>query len=209
MPSVFEKAQKSLNVDLLSPESIENEVQGSLKTRVRKNPIKTFFRVTAVLLFGLLLGLYFLDPFIYPIQKTKAMRSLVYINLYGNANDAQELAKSGLFEEREIQALLAKDGDYSKFYPGGVREARDVGHSAIAYLKEADAMRGDTPLEDLSVLNRVRRVLFVNVGLLPPKYWNALNPETDDIQPPMRPGNFFKIEKRVESTRYTGVGSEG
>ena len=207
MSSVFEKAQKSLNVDLLSPESVEKEFKGSLKTRVKKNPIKNFFRITAVLLFGLLLGLFFLDPFIYPIQKTKAMRSLVFINIYGNAADVQELAKSGLFDAKELKMLMAKDGDYSKFFPGGIREARSVGQSAIAYLQEADALRGDAPIEDLSVINRVRRVLFVNVGLLPPKYWTALNPEPEDIQPPLKPGTFFKIEKRDEPTGYTGVGS--
>lgn len=207
MSSVFEKAQKSLNVDLLSPESIQHEVKGSLKTRVQRNPVKNFFRITAVLLFGLLLGLFFLDPFIYPIQKTKAMRSLVFINLYGNSADVKELAQSGLFDERELQALMAKDGDYSKYFPGGVREARSVGDSAIAYLQEADAMRGDVPLEELSYLNRIRRVLFVNIGLLPPKYWSALNPEPEDIQPPLKPGTFFTIEKRDEPTEYTGIGS--
>lgn len=207
MPSVFEKAQKTLNADLLTPESIQDEVKSSLKVRVKPNPLKTFFRITAVLLFGLLLGLFFLDPFIYPIQKTKAMRALVYMNLYGNPADVQELAKSGLFEERELKLLLAKDGDYSKFFPGGVRQARAAGTSAIDYLQESYALRGDTPLEELSFVNRVRRVVFVNIGLLPPQYWNALNPEAEDIHPPLRPGNFFKIEKRDEPTRYTGIGS--
>jgi len=206
MNSVFEKARNVNNVNLLTRENLEREVEGSVKAKVKPNPVRNTVRLVAILLFGLLLGLYFMDPFVYPIEKTKAMRSLVYLNLYSDKASVNELAASPIFKQDDVERLLHKDGDYTRFFPGGTREAKASGQSAVEYMQELEALR-EGKVEELSGLNRLRYYMFVSIGLKPPQYWSALNPDVSDIQPPLKPGQFFRLEKRNDRLEYTGVGS--
>ncbi|MEM1058424.1 MAG: hypothetical protein AAGK14_04180 [Verrucomicrobiota bacterium] len=208
MNSVFEKARQANAVELFTYEGIQNEVKNSARTKVKPNPLYTLVRVTGVVLFGTLLALFFLDPFIYPIQKTKAMRSIVYLNLYGDPADVQRLAASSLLDDQDVEALMVKDGDYRAFFPGGTAEAREVGASALAYMEEVKAMH-EGNVDALTIYNRIRYYLFVPTGLRPPKYWTSLNPDASDIQPPVRGlKNILKLEKRSGQMEYTGVGAK-
>ena len=146
-------------------------VRGTTETKRAKG------KLLATLAVLLLLGLYTMDVFVFSYDRGDAMRVYLYLHNYGNDAIAQHVASSGLLTPYEVKVLNRRQGSYQDYFIGTVpaeRKAADL----IGYMDQVHALH-DGKYESLTILNKVRYVLFVKTGLIPPIRWQTLNSPID------------------------------
>ena len=121
--------------------------------------------------------LYFMDPFLFSYNRGDAIRDYLYLHNYGSDAKAHALAASGLLTDYEVRQLNLRQGSFQDYFNGTVpaeKKAADL----IAYMDQVHALH-EGKYESLSIVNKVRYVLFVKTGIIPPIRWQVLNSSID------------------------------
>lgn len=124
-----------------------------------------------------LLALYFMDPFIYAMHKYEAMQAYVYLHNHDSKSYTDALAATRMFSQDELDALnrqKATSAD-SNMSP---REAEDKAATVVAYMKSVRDLHLGR-YEGLDPIGKLRYLLFVRTGLIPPTEWSGLNPSVE------------------------------
>jgi len=124
-----------------------------------------------------LLALYFMDPFLYALHKTEAIRAYLYLHSSGAEASAQELAASGIFTDNEIAALNKRDGSFVDYF-SSTTDAELSADAVVRYMSSMRSVRVG-PYETLDPIGKLRYLLFTRSGLEPPITWTGLSPEID------------------------------
>jgi hypothetical protein len=121
-----------------------------------------------------LLWLYFMDPFLYAFHKSDAIRTYLYLHNYGSEDKANTLAASGILSETEVNDLNHQQGTFQDYY-SSPQQAEQAADSTVNYMNGLHELRTGQ-YERLDPIGKLRYLLFVRLGLLPPSSWSALNP---------------------------------
>jgi hypothetical protein len=124
-----------------------------------------------------LFALYALDPFLFSYHRGQAIRAYLYLHNYGDDRQAAAVAACGLLRPGEVLDLNRRQGAFQDYFAGtGPAEQEAAGF--IHYMDGVRALhKGD--YNALSPLNKLRYVLFVKTGLMPPIRWDFLNSSVD------------------------------
>ena len=133
---------------------------------------------TAQWVFGIavcaVLGLFFMDPFFYALQKSDAIRTYLYLHNYDSGASADALVASGILNRDEALRLNQRQGVYQDYF-ASPDEAEKKSESIIAYMNSVRDLHNGR-YEQLDPIGKLRYELFVRVGLMPPTHWSGLNP---------------------------------
>jgi hypothetical protein len=124
-----------------------------------------------------LLWLYAMDPVLFSWNRGDAIRVYLYLHNYGNDQTAQAVANCGLLTPGEVTQLNRRQGAFQDYF-AGTAPAEKQAAGLIAYMKQVHALHGGD-YDSLSLVNKVRYVLFIKTGLTPPIHWNGLNSSID------------------------------
>jgi len=132
----------------------------------------------ATLAICVLCGLYFMDPFLYAIHKTDALRTYLYLHNHENeASSTQALVATHILTPNEILVLNNQEGAYQDYFSSS-QEADHKVASIARYMHNLQALHsGD--YDQLGPIGKLRYLLFVRNGLVPPTTWSGLNPSVD------------------------------
>ncbi len=161
-------------------EKIEKEISHLQGGSVRKKPGETSKRFATwvfVSVVGALLGLYFMDPFVYAMRKSNAISIYLYLNNHEAGDATKALIATHIFNKDEIAALNRRQGSYQAYF-ASPSDAKAAEAAVIAYMKGVNDLHGDH-YDALDDLNKVRYRLFIETGLNPPKTWSMLNPSVE------------------------------
>ncbi len=163
-----------------SRELIEHEIEHLKKRRSVRHAHETErakWKVLAAVVVLTLLGLYFMDPFVFSYNRGDAIRVYLYLHNYGDDAKAQAVARSGLLTDYEIAQLNHRQGSFQDYF-NGTGPAEQKAADLIAYMDQVHALHAGV-YDSLSPVNKVRYVLFVKTGLTPPIRWQALYSSLD------------------------------
>jgi hypothetical protein len=119
------------------------------------------------------LWLYFMDVFLFSYNRGDAIRVYLYLHNYGDDQKAMAVANSGMLTPSEVAQLNRRQGSFQDYFDG-TGAAQKKGTELIAYMAEVRALH-QRHYDSLSLVNKIRCVLFMDTGLIPPTHWNALN----------------------------------
>ena len=125
----------------------------------------------------LLLGLFFMDPFLYSIHKATAIRAYLYLHSYGAASTTAELVGSGVFSKSEISEMDAQHGSFQSYFTS-TTDAKDQAQSTVDFITSMRNLRYGH-YQDLDPIGKLRYLLFIRIGLYPPSVWSGLNPSVE------------------------------
>jgi hypothetical protein len=120
-----------------------------------------------------LLWLYFMDVFLFSYNRGDAIRVYLYLHNYGDDQKATAVANSGILTPSEVTQLNRRQGSFQDYFDG-TGSAQKKAAEIIAYMDQVRALH-QRHYDSLSVVNKVRCVLFMETGLIPPTHWDALN----------------------------------
>lgn len=176
--SLFQRKPEQATGPRTPIQLIEQEID-HLKHRGSVRHGKTTKRMAAstwfltLALCGLVL-LYILDPIEHAWYRYDAVRAYLYLNSYGAGHDADQLAGCGIFRSEEIGEMNNLHGSYQGYYDAPPAAARSA-QAIVSYMAQARELRTGHYAR-LDPLEKVRYVLFVRNGLMPPKSWDFLDP---------------------------------
>lgn len=181
MNSIF-ATDLSTELSMDPREIIASEIthlEGMGSSRWRSNPFMATCRLIGGVAFLVVLVLYFLDPFLYSIHKTKAINAYIYLVRFGDASEVQPLRTCGLFTARDLTQLALRaqqsESESVKDYFISTSQADQVVRDAVQYMTQVRALdSGD--LTEATPLTSVRYYLFQNLGIITPHQWIALSP---------------------------------
>jgi len=181
MASLFSK-NPSLRPPLppYSFERIEKEIDHLRKkgsVRNRKGESMMMARLVSSIAIGALLWLYFMDPFLYAYHKGDAIRAYLYLSHYGGAQKAQALVASEIISPSEQRTLDRRNGAYQDYFTGPAQAAQTA-DSIVSYMKGLSKLRTGQ-YDALDPIGKLRYILFVRMGLLPPVNWSSLDPAVE------------------------------
>jgi hypothetical protein len=120
---------------------------------------------------------YVMDPFLFSYYRGDAIHDYLYLHNYGSDRKAQELAASGLLTPYEVAQLNRREGSFQDYFNGtGPAEAKAA--QLIGYMAQVQALQAGR-YDSLSPVNKIRYVLFMKTGLIPPTRWRILNSSID------------------------------
>ncbi len=179
MESLFGKAPAE-RAPLTPHEQIASEITHlKKKTSVRHGAAarsKTAAIVTLLVICALI-GLYFMDPFLYAMHKSEAIRAYLYLHNHDAGPQVDALVASRILSEDEIAALNRRQGSYLDYYSSPAEAERQAA-AIVSYVQGMRALRAGR-YQQLDPIGKLRFVLFIRSGLLPPTDWRALNPSVD------------------------------
>lgn len=163
-------------------ELISDEIthlKGMGRSRWRTNPFMATCRTMAGFVFLALMVLYFMDPFRFAMEKTKAINAYLYLVRFGNPAEVAPLRASGMFSNLDWQQLeyrgqLAKS-DSVRYDYVSTTEAQKAVSEVAAFMQDMDALSSGK-VETATPLTKVRYYLFRQFGIYPPREWLSLNP---------------------------------
>jgi len=159
----------------IGPE-IQHLEKGGSTVRVGKAHSKAGARAATIGICALL-GLFFMDPFLYEMHKSTAIRAYVYLHSQGSDTSLQPLITSGIFSKDEIARLNKQRGLYQSDFSSTI-DAETHAAGVVSFVNEMQALhRGD--YEQLDPIGKLRYLIFVRIGLEPPTTWSGLNPSVD------------------------------
>jgi hypothetical protein len=180
MSSIFTKEIEELPTspyDLIEPEI--RHTKGKGVSRWQTSPHIAMVRLLGAFAFLILIGLYFLDPFLYSMHKSRAMRSYLYLKNYGDPAAAKALVDSGIFSEPELKILNSKIADFQAFFESPAA-AQKTAKEAIVYMDNLNRLHNGH-LNGANFLTHLRYDLFTRFGIIPPKEWESLNPDVETL----------------------------
>lgn len=121
-----------------------------------------------------LLWLYFMDPFLYAYHKGDAIRTYLYLHNHGSEQKAITLVSTGIFSETEVRYLSHRQGSFQEYF-ATPQAAEQTADTIIGYMNGLNDLRAGQ-YDRLDPLGKLRYLLFVRPGFLPPSSWDALNP---------------------------------
>jgi hypothetical protein len=161
-------------------ELIEKEIDHLKKgrsTREAKEARRGRAGGTIFLVVVVLFTLYALDPFLFSYYRGDAIRVYLYLHNYGDDREAAALAACGLLRPGEVRELNQRQGAFQDYF-NGTGPAEEKAAALIHYMDGVRALhKGDYAA--LSPLNKLRYILFVKTGLMPPIRWDFLNSSVD------------------------------
>jgi hypothetical protein len=182
MPSIFNR-DPSLRPEYppLSYEAIKPEIAHLPKKADswRLSPHIVAVRFLGTTLFIALVVLYLMDPFLYSMHKSRAMRAYLFLRNYGDPAVVQALADCGIFIPGEIATLQYKKGDFSHYYANSAQAER-IAWEVIDYMRDLKAMKSGN-LAQASTVAKIRFHLFDQWGFTPPRQWQSLNPDVETL----------------------------
>lgn len=129
--------------------------------------------VTAIAICGLL-GLYFMDPFLYALNKADAIRAYLYLHNHDSAASTEALIGTQIFTQDEIDAMN-RQRDVSQETFASPLQAEQQAAAVVSYINSIKALRsGD--YDQLDPIGKLRYLLFIRTGIFPPTIWSGLNP---------------------------------
>lgn len=181
MTSIFAK-DLSGGVTITPRELIAHEIghlEGMGRSRWRTTPLMATCRTVSALVFFVVLALYFLDPFLYAINKSRAVDAYLYLTHFGDPEDVQSLTDCGMFTARDMHNLAIRtqtvDPSAVQNYFISTTDAKRAIRQAEDYMHEVNALQSGN-LTDANRLTRIRYHLFRHFGIITPREWTALNP---------------------------------
>jgi len=123
------------------------------------------------------LWLYLMDIVLFSYNRGDAIRVYLYLHNYGDDQKASAVANSGLLTPDEVAQLNRRQGSFQDFYNGTEAAEKKAGE-LIDYMNQVHALHNHQ-YDSLSTVNKVRYVLFMDTGLIPPTHWDALNSSID------------------------------
>jgi hypothetical protein len=124
-----------------------------------------------------LLGLFFMDPILYSFYKSDAIRTYIYLHNYDSPATTTALVNSNIFTENEIATMNEQRGSFQSYFTSPL-EAQNKAESIVTFMNGMKALRTGR-YEDLDSVGKLRYLLFVRIGLVPPTIWAVLNPSVD------------------------------
>jgi hypothetical protein len=177
MESIFSKnaAARALTVyDQIGPE-IEHLQKGEAVRDAMSGSQAGAWAATIALC--LLLGLFFMDPFLYSMHKSDAIRAYLYLHNYDSDNATNGLVSSNMFTKGEIAAMNERRGSFQSYFVS----PEDAEHEAAAAVNFMNGLRTlrDGRYTELDPIGKLRYLLFVRIGVDPPEIWGTLNPSVE------------------------------
>ncbi len=167
-------------------ESIQSEIahlkKSSLAPSFGHRALSALQFLGIVLFLGIV-GLYFMDPFAYAIEKRRAFRIYSYLKNFGTSDSLQNLVSTNIFTPEEIHILDVNTDDSRRFF-GTTLEAEEASREVISYMIDLEAMKTGN-LAKASWLAHLRYNLFGHFGISTPQPWRWLNPH------PVRSSHWF------------------
>ncbi len=178
MESIFRKqpAARAPSVyDRIGPE-IRHLFKGGDPVRDAQSKSKTGAWAATVAI-GILLVLFFMDPFLYSAHKSAAIRAYIYLHNYNSASATNALVATGMFSKDEILAMNDRHGAFQSYFSSPL-EAELGAANAVAFMNGLHALHyGEYP--ELDPIGKIRYLLFIRMGLYPPTVWSGLNPSIE------------------------------
>lgn len=133
-----------------------------------------FFIVTVICV---LLGLYFMDPFLYALRKYEAVRTYLYLHNCGTESQTRALIASQIFSEGEIAVLNRRQGSFQDYFSSPTQAAAQA-DSIENYMNGLRDLHAGN-YQQLDFLGKVRYQLFIRTGVPLPTSWSSLNPSVE------------------------------
>ena len=175
MESLFQRepvARPLTIYERLAPEIAH--LQKGVSTRHGKGGPGGFFTWICVIAIGAVLGLFFMDPFLYAVHRSDAIRAYLYLHSYDTDATVQPLIDSRILSANEIIVLNHKDGSFQNYFSSR-QDAEDKAAGIVAYMSGLRTLRSGA-YQNLDPIGKLRYFLFVRSGLMPPVSWSGLNP---------------------------------
>lgn len=181
MASIFAK-NISTEFSYTPREIISSEIKhlkGMGQSRWRTNPFMATCRTVGGLVFLAVLVLYFLDPFLFAIQKTQSIDAYLYLVRFGNPAEVEPLRTCGMFTTRDWALLqhrgqLAESESVKPFFVSTTAAKNKVAE-AVDYMRETQSLANGN-INGANPLTTIRYYLFRQFGIIPPQEWLSLNP---------------------------------
>jgi len=175
MESIFSKApvaRAATVYDRIGPEISHLQKGSSVRDRANARNKRGAWIATIALF--ILLGLFFMDPFLFAMHKSSAIRAYIYLHNYGSDSATQALATSRMFSADELQTMNNRHGSFQSYFTSP-SEANEAATSAVDFMNRIHNLRyGD--YATLDPIGKLRYMLFIRMGLYPPIVWSGLNP---------------------------------
>lgn len=124
-----------------------------------------------------LFGLWAMDPVLFSYNRGDAIHAYLYLHNYGDDHKADALAACGLLTPREAHKLSIRQGKFQDYF-NGTGDAEQKAAALIQYMKGVRALH-EGRYDDLTLLNKIRYILFIKTGLTPPIQWDFLDSSID------------------------------
>jgi hypothetical protein len=178
MESIFSKdpaARTATVYDRIGPEISHLQKGNSVRDRAEARNKKGAWAATIALF--ILLVLFFMDPFLFAMHKSSAIKAYIYLHNYGSSSSTQAMAASRMFSADELQTMNNRHGSFQSFFASPA-DAQEAATSAVDFMNKAHNLRyGD--YDTLDPIGKLRYMLFIRIGLYPPIVWQGLNPTLD------------------------------
>jgi hypothetical protein len=178
MQSIFSKvpvARASTVYDQIGPEIVHLQKGTSVRDRAEARNKKGAWIATIAIC--ILLGLFFMDPFLYAMHKSSAIKAYLYLHNYDSDSSTKALEDSQMFTRDEIESMKSLHGSYLSYFSTPV-DAEKTAASAVSFMSGVHALHnGD--YANLDPVGKLRYMLFVRLGLYPPVAWKGLNPPVE------------------------------
>jgi len=115
-----------------------------------------------------------MDPFLYALHKSDAIRIYLYLHTYGAGPETNALIASGIFSQDEIATLNRRQGSFQDYFPSPDQAARKA-TAIVDYMNGLRALH-EGNYKQLDPIGKVRCVLFISTGLPLPTTWTSLTP---------------------------------
>ena len=179
MESIFHKApvaRAATVYDRIGPEIAHLKKGTSVRQRVEARNTKAAWAATIAIF--ILLGLFFMDPFLYAMHKSSAIKAYIYLHTYGSDAAVKSLANSRMFTAEELHTMNGRHGSFQSYFTSP-NDAQATADSAVDFMNTVRNLRYGGDYTALDPVSKLRYMLFVRLGLFPPITWSGLNPTID------------------------------
>ena len=118
--------------------------------------------------------LYLMDPVLHAWYKGDAIRTYLYLHNYGTGPLADQLIATQIFSTEEVDALNHRHGSFQDYYASP--EAANRQAQIIVDYMAALHLLHDGNYQHLDPVGRMRYLLFIRTGIVPPMEWSVLDP---------------------------------
>ena len=178
MDSLFhrEPVARPLTIyERLAPEIVHLQKRASTRHgKGKPGGLTTWLFVFAI---GAALWLFFMDPFVYALKRSEAIRAYLYLHSYDSDASVQALLSTRILSENEVILLNRKAGNYQDYFSNH-QDAEAEAASIVAYMNSLRTLH-EGPPENLDPIGKLRYFLFIRSGLIPPTSWSGLNPSVE------------------------------
>jgi hypothetical protein len=162
--------------ELIEPEIVHLKKGYSIRHGPRAKP-KTppWLLILAICALG---WLYLMDPFLHAWYKGEAIRTYLYLHNYGAGLLADSLVASQIFSPDEVTALNRRQGSFQDYYTSPEAANREA-EAIIKYMTALHLLHAGK-YQQLNPVGRMRYLLFIRTGIVPPTEWSFLDPSVGE-----------------------------